>query len=179
MIHTAAVHPGVIHTAVVAARVVHAGVFHDAVVHDAVVHDAVAYAHVVVIARRRTLRDCRKQLHAALWAVTRLIAHYLRMHRTCIGGHGGAWLAISFMPHLGQRLGSVDCRPFCAGDPGRILPGLSWRLRGPETAIPGPGSPGGPSDRRPAPLPRTRSPGGAAPGSRRRPACRNARARRG
>src|SRR5829696_3700446 len=51
------------------------------------------------------------------------------------------------------------------GDPARRLT--------PET-IPGPGSPGGWSDRRPAPLPRTRSLEGAAPGSRRRPACRSA-----
>jgi hypothetical protein len=118
MIHTAAVHPGVIHTAVVAARVVHAGVFHDAVVHDAVVHDAVAYAHVVVIARRRTLRDCRKQLHAALWAVTRLIAHYLRMHRTCIGGHGGGLAGNQFHAAFGTAAGFSRLPAVLRGRPG-------------------------------------------------------------
>src|SRR5215218_9233260 len=66
-----------------------APVAHAAVVHAAVVHAGVIHAAVVVISRRRTHRACREQLHAALWAVTRLIADHLRMHRACVGGHRG------------------------------------------------------------------------------------------
>jgi hypothetical protein len=70
----------------------------------------------------------------------------------------------------------VRAAPLLRREPQRSPLGIQPVLRG---AIPGPGSPGGWSDRRPAPLPRTRSPEGGPPGRRGRPACRSARVRRG
>src|SRR5215204_4016176 len=55
----------------------------------AVLHTAAIYVGVVVIGGRGTLRDCSDQLHAALGAVTRLIADHLGMHRACVGGGRG------------------------------------------------------------------------------------------
>src|SRR4029450_2992009 len=70
---------------------------------------AVAHAGVVLIGRGRTRRVCREQFHAALWAVTRLIADHLRMHRTCVGGHRGGLAGEQFHAAFGTAAGLCAC----------------------------------------------------------------------
>src|SRR5215213_8982733 len=82
-----------------------APVAHAAVVHVGVLHAGVVHAAVVVISRRRTHRACREQLHAALWAVTRLIAYHLWMHWACVGRHGGSLGGEQFHATLGAAAG--------------------------------------------------------------------------
>ena len=54
-------------------------------------------------------RACREQFHAALWAVTRLIADHLRMHRACVGGHRGGLAGEQFHAALGAAAGLCAC----------------------------------------------------------------------
>src|SRR4029453_10863386 len=74
VVHTGAVHTAVVHAGVVHTAVVHIAVIHPGVIHTAVVHVAGVYAGVFVIGRSSPHRAGGEQFHAALWAVTRLIA---------------------------------------------------------------------------------------------------------
>ena len=56
----------------------------------------------------------RHQLHLALRAVARLVAHDLGMHRTGVA-LGGAATASSFIPHFGQLPGSSLTTSGCIG----------------------------------------------------------------
>src|SRR5215212_11467132 len=109
---------------VVRAAVVHAAVVHTGVVHASVIHAAVAHAGVVVIGRRPSLRDCRDQLHATLWAVTRLITDHLWMHWTRVGGHGVNLAREQFHAALGAAAGLL------AGDLGMHRTGVDDRPGG-------------------------------------------------
>src|SRR5512133_3270817 len=114
VLHAAVVHAGVIHAGVAYAGVVNAAVVHAAVVHACcVIHAGVIRTAVaaggLVIGRRRTRRACREQLHAALGAVTRLIADHLWMHRACVGGHRDGLAGEQFHAALGTAAGLRAC----------------------------------------------------------------------